>query len=156
MWWAKNYGGDGPPCVFAEVGKKAKDVLSKGLSTGHMMLFFSHLTSTGASLSTTPILTSQGLLMATVSSSFKAAGVKADLSFTSPTNQVFLFLFSTSDLHTTSSALLFFDLLLSNLLCVFSVLSSRQNKSFHVFTIIGIYALHFQYIVSNPGAPLFS
>lgn len=64
-----------------EIGKKAKDLLLKGFSTGHM-LFFSHVTSTGATLSTTSIMT-EGLMLGTVSSSFKSGGVKTDLSLSS-------------------------------------------------------------------------
>lgn len=73
------------PSLFKDIGKKARDLLQKGFSTGHM-LFFSHVTSTGATLSTTSIM-SDGLMFGTVSSSFKAGGVKSELSV-STLNQV--------------------------------------------------------------------
>lgn len=61
-----------------EIGKKAKDLLHKGFTKGHM-LFFSHVTSTGATLSTTSLMT-EGLMLGTVSSAFKSGGVKTELS----------------------------------------------------------------------------
>ncbi|MCO5601691.1 hypothetical protein L7F22_055814 [Adiantum nelumboides] len=73
------------PLLFRDIGKKAKDLLLKGFTKGHM-LFFSHITSTGATLSTSSIM-SEGLMIGTVGSSFKAGLVKSDLSF-STLNQV--------------------------------------------------------------------
>ncbi|KAH7307645.1 hypothetical protein KP509_22G070500 [Ceratopteris richardii] len=73
------------PGLFTDIGKKAKDLLQKGFSTGHM-LFFSHVTSTGMCLSTNSIM-SEGLVVGTVSSSFKGGGVSSNISF-STLNQV--------------------------------------------------------------------
>ncbi|KAI5069554.1 hypothetical protein GOP47_0015855 [Adiantum capillus-veneris] len=67
------------PVLFRDIGKKAKDLLQKGFTKGHM-LFLSHITSTGVTVSTSSIM-SEGLMIGTVGSSFQAGRVKSDLSF---------------------------------------------------------------------------